>query len=102
LFIFGARARTLSNERVVVDFAPLGVNHHTTRLGDVSNRTPRLGTRHRLGGTLAMLNLRDVLAIREIDNTYIVSKHTYYLSFLYTYIIPQFARVVKSFFVNKL
>jgi hypothetical protein len=28
--------------------------------------------------------------------------HSSYLSFLYTYIIPQIARVVKSFFVNKL
>jgi hypothetical protein len=28
--------------------------------------------------------------------------HSDYLSFLYTYIIPQITRVVKSFFVNKL
>jgi hypothetical protein len=79
LFTFGARAATLSNERVVVDLASLGVNHLAIRLGDVTNRTPRLGTRSRLGGALATLDLRDVFAVCEIDDARIVSSHMYYL-----------------------
>lgn len=92
-----SRATAPSFEGVVVDLASLVVSDYEVGFSLMAETGPSRGSLHGFACGLARLNLGDVKAVGQINDTLELTGHGIYLSFFDVYIIPHFCGFVNRF-----
>lgn len=92
-----SRATAPSFEGVMVDLEFLIVNDREVGLGLMTETGPGCGPLHGFACGLARLNLGDVEAVGQVNDTLELTGHGSYLSFFDVYIIAHFNEFVKGF-----
>jgi hypothetical protein len=81
----------------VVDLASLVVNDYEVGFGLMAETGPGRGSLHGFACGLARLNLGDMKAVGQVNDTLELIGHGSYLSFFDVYIIAYFKRFVNRF-----